>query len=137
MLGRWYPRIVWSTNTLDLTIPVTELLVPQTEPVEGRNISLGGVAETLAIRREQVVSLAWMFLPVDQALLIQAFLDGWGLLRKQSALTLDRYLTCGDQWEFFYNSAFSKAEIVNNPKIQRSVRSRALYTVQLVFRQGT
>src|SRR3989304_3864276 len=94
-LGMWFPRLVWSTTTLDFRVPVSRLRISR-KPIRGQNIAESGVSETLYVRTETTVALVWQFLPPDQVALVRTYVDAWGFLGEQAALTLDRTLTCQD-----------------------------------------
>lgn len=136
----FYPRISYGgTPTLiDFADPVTWLQVVEPE-VRLANLSAGGVVEALTVRSDYFVTLRFDFLEATTLAALRTWWRDHARLMKQSALTLDRLGTCGGQYEYdVHNATFSKAELQNNPfQPSRSILSRARYTLELVFRQGT
>lgn len=138
----FYPRIQWNQGgsgfTIDFCDPVVEIRV-QPGMLRGQNIALSGKTETLAVRDEYRLSLAFQALQTDIMDRCFVWFSEHAVRGGQSAITLDRFNTCNGQWEYDrFNTYFSRAEIINNPiEPVRTVRSRPLYTYQFVFRQGS
>lgn len=135
----FYPRLVYNAITIDFDDPVAAIATTEV-PVAGRNIAAGsGKQETLYIRMEQQVSLTWINLEIAKITALRTYFRDWGAQGKQAALTLDRLNTCAGQYEYdHYNTLFDKAELIDVRLIpQRSQVAKALYTLTLIFRQGS
>lgn len=135
--GFFYPSLVYNAVTINFDDPVTAIEV-QRKPIRGRNLSQNGTSETLFFRVETMVVLSFRFLQKPKLEEIRTYIEAWGLLGKQAVLTLDRLSTCAGQYEYdAYNAFFTKAELLNDPFAPtRSLMPRALYSIQLAFRQG-
>ncbi|OGB94027.1 MAG: hypothetical protein A2Z31_00230 [candidate division NC10 bacterium RBG_16_65_8] len=136
----FYPRLSYGTGptVLDFEDAAARLVV-QRIPVRGQNLTDNGTLETLTIRTDTLLTIAFVPLTRDKLAELYTYVDTWGLLGKQAALTLDRLNTCGGQWEYDqFNTFFTKAELLNNPFAPtRFLMGKALYSIELVFRQGS
>ena len=137
----FYPSLVWGSpaKTLDFDEPAALIRVAR-KPIRGQNISSSGSLETVFERFETTALLAWRHLPTDLLADIETYFVDWGAKGEQSVLTLDRFGTCAGQREYdTFNTFFTKAELMNDPwDPQRSTLSApVLYTLELLFRQGT
>lgn len=142
----FYVRLVYGTGptTIDISEPAADIRIAST-PVAGTNVAAGGKREVVFQRLDTFVALAFRKLPLADMNAIKTWLGTHALKGKQSALTLDRLATSAGQWEYDnYNTFFDKAELVGAPgqiavppvEVPRTMLSRALYSLNLIFRQG-
>jgi len=135
----FYPRLSYGSpaTLLDFDDPASRVVV-QRIPIRAQNVSDNGTMETLSIRSETLVTIGLAPLTRDKLAELYTYVDTWGLAGKQGALTLDRFSACAGQWEYDqFNGFFTKAELMTNPFAPaRYLLSRALYAIELVFRQG-
>ncbi len=133
----FYPRLVYNAITIDFVDPVSVIAVDEI-PIRGQNASIAGLTETLFERMELRVTLNFVHVNNTITAALRTYWTNWGSLGKQAALTFDRLSTCAGQYEYDqFNTAFTKAELLNSPWApRRSMTGRALYAMQLVFRQG-
>ncbi|MGH7179979.1 MAG: hypothetical protein ACREJC_21560 [Tepidisphaeraceae bacterium] len=132
----WYPRIDFPGGRIDLD-EVYRLAI-QKARVGSTGISASGLQETAVDRAEVTVSLVLWPLTKSRTDEIHAWWDAWALYGRPSTLTLDRLNTCTAQYEFRYNSFFSRAILVTDPFAPtrpEATVSRPLYSLSLVFRQ--
>ena len=138
--GFWYPRITYTppggTQTvIDVADPV-RLVEPWETFVGGQNRSESGVTETVQIRLDTLVTIYFDLLSLTELQSLRTF---WrSMIGRQFALTLDRFATTTTQWEFDFNTTFTKAELMLQEfKPQRRTIARAIYTLMPVtIRQG-
>lgn len=106
--------------------------------IRGQNLSLGGVQETLSVRMEYRLLIAYRYLPTAMMAQLWDWWQDYASLGFQTAITLDRFNTCAGQWEYDrFNTFFDKAECQNDPmEPVRAFPSRPFYTYAFVFRQG-
>lgn len=135
--GFFYPRITTSSGAqLDFTTPASPLI--SEGRIKGENVSLAGFQETLSVRVEPRLTLGFTILSRANLIEVRDWWMEWASLGRQSAVILDRFDTCGGQYEYdLFNTTFDKAHCLYNPfEPRRFTVSRQLFTVQLTFRQG-
>lgn len=134
----FYPRLTYNAINIDFPDPVTNLRVQEPE-VRLANLSTAGVTESLSVRSDFFLILQFAHLSTATLASLRTFWRDHGRLMKQSAITLDRLLTCAGQYEFDqFNTFFTKAELQANPFAPtRSAFTQARYQIELLFRQGT
>jgi hypothetical protein len=135
--GFFYPKLVWGGGSLDFDDPAI-VQVPNLKAIQGTNIAVSGVQETLHERVEAVVNLTLRPISVATLTTLRDFFVNWGLPRKESLLILDRLDTCAGQLEYdLYNRFFTRAILLNDTFApQRMTPSRSFYQIDLAFRQN-
>jgi hypothetical protein len=135
--GFFYPRIIYGGGAqLDFLVPADPLISEGV--IKGENISLPGFQETLWVRHEPRLTLGFRILSETNLIQIREWWREWGSRGRQNEVILDRFDTCTGQYEYdIHNRTFTRAHCLYNPfEPRRFTPSRALYTLQLTFRQG-
>lgn len=143
----FYPELTWTTAVIprkyQTQVRFSEgehVATLEIRPVAMRrdNVADSGARESLYTRVEQQVRLVFDALGVNTFTGLYDYWSTHAALGRQTELVLDRFDTCAGQWEYDqFNRSFASAELVQMEYTQRrTVLARALYTVELVFRQG-
>jgi hypothetical protein len=134
----WYPSIIYPGGRVDLDELYRFAPPPTKSRVGSIGISASGLQETATDRAELTIGLVLWPLTKTRTDEIRVWWDAWAWEGRPSQLILDRNLTCQDQWEFRYNTVFSRAILVTDPFAPtrpEAAVSRPRYSLQLVFRQ--
>jgi hypothetical protein len=135
--GFFYPRIIYGGGAqLDFLVPADPLISDGV--IKGENVSLLGFQETLWVRHEPRLTLAFRIISRTNLIQIREWWREWASKGRQSEVILDRFDTCAGQYEYdVHNRTFTLAHCLYNPfEPRRFTPSRVLYSLQLVFRQG-
>lgn len=136
--GFFYPRFVFAGGTeLDFTTQAAVVVVSEAA-VRAENVSWTGFQETLYMRLESRLSLSFSILTRSTLDAVRGWWKDWACYGRQTAIILDRYNTCGGQYEYdYFNTFFDRGHCLTNPfEPHRLVPGKQYYTLQLLFRQG-
>lgn len=134
----YYPSLIWPGGQIDFD-EAYRIVIPPEQGIGNTNVAASGLQETVLDRIETTVSL--LFWPISTTRLnqVRTYWRTWGVYQKPSTLILDRFDTCGGQYEYDnYNRFFTRAILTSNPFAptrQQGVESRSLYAIKLDFRQ--
>lgn len=134
----WYTSIIFPGGRVDLDNLYR--LAIQKARVGSSGISASGLQETAVDRVEVTVSLVLWPLTKASTDELHAWWDAWAIYGRPSQLILDRLNTCTTQYEYRFNTFFSRAILVTDPFAPTRPEvavSRPLYSLSLVFRQDS